>query len=104
MERTVFVLYERLKDDDGVIVQSFNLDYDVGRIDPFRKEFHLEYPALLARDYVDRFKLNGPTRNWIIDREGIVRFEWDGSTESEDVWFKTALRLIEKVKAGGFDR
>jgi thiol-disulfide isomerase/thioredoxin len=69
-------LYEALKDRKDIAVLTFNIDENPGLIDSYMREHNLNFPVILAAEYVNSaMKVETIPRNWIIDAQGVLRFE-----------------------------
>jgi len=69
-------LYDQMKERPDVQVLSFNIDDEVGKLEPFVKEKGYTFPVLLARDYVFDSLEPGVPRTLIVDQAGV----WNGSS------------------------
>ncbi len=60
-----------------------NVDENPGAVEPFMAQNKYAFPALLAYKYVrDTLQLRGTPTNWIIDGDGVARFEEIGYDSS----------------------
>jgi len=92
-------LYEQMKERGDVEVLSFNVDDEVGKVEPFIKQKGYTFPVLLARDYVnDVLQRNGIPRVWIVDREGKWRWERLGFDVEHGGWQES---VMEKMSEAG---
>ncbi len=93
-------LYERMKPREDVLVITFNLDEGLGSIEPFMRENKYTFPVLLASDMVKNFlgSVSIP-RNWVVDRNGVLRYEQIGfgDVESEE-FIKQMTAQVELVR------
>ncbi len=94
-------LYEKVKDRPDVQVISWNVDDNVGILAPFVKAKKVTVPVIPARLLMDDLvPMLAIPLNWIVDRNGVVRFESLGFGGEGDRWIEQALEAIEKVRAG----
>jgi thiol-disulfide isomerase/thioredoxin len=92
-------LYDKLKGRPDVVVLSFNVDDDLGKIEPYMKANKYTFPAIPARDVVDAVvpSLAIP-RNWFVDPRG--KLEWEQLGFDPDPaanWQQTVLAKLEEV-------
>jgi len=93
-------LAERLAGRDDVRVVTFNVDRNIGTVAPFVAREKLALPVLLAERYVSGLYDGSLTipRNWILDRDGTVRWEQVGFDPSQgERWVDEAARLIDEL-------
>lgn len=69
-------LYDKLKTRTDVQVITFNVDDEVGKVEPYMKEKGYTFPVLLAKSYIDDLipSLTIP-QNWIVDAKG--KWQWE---------------------------
>lgn len=91
-------LRERLKDRKDVVVITFNIDDQVGMVEPFMKDNKYNFPTLLAETYAEQHAINSIPRNWVVSSDGKVMFEGVGFDNDGEGFLKKALDVIEKVK------
>jgi hypothetical protein len=84
--------------EKNVMVLTFNFDTELGVVEPFMKEKQYDFPVVLARTFVERHQLFGGSRSWVIDRDGVLQYEWDGYQSPAEEWMKSVLETIQKVK------
>ena len=91
-------LYEKLKDRTDVQIVTFNVDEDLGMVEPFIKEKGYKFPVLPAYNLV-RNVLNtvGIPQNWVVDPKGIWRWTQVGFGGPTD-WMDDMLQRMEAVK------
>jgi hypothetical protein len=68
-------LYERVAGRPDIAILTFNADMKAGLVGPCLKESGWRFPVLLAYRFL--VNLSGPPsvpRNWIVDRDGVVRY------------------------------
>ncbi len=91
-------LYEKVRDRKDVQVISWNVDDNVGILGPFVKDRKLTFPVIPARLLMDDLvPMLGIPLNWIVDPDGVVRFESVGFGGDGDAWIEQVLQTIEKV-------
>ncbi len=89
-------LYEMLKDRPNVLLVSLNVDGNAGLVAPFLKGRGLNFPVLLAKEYVDRILPEmGIPRNWIVE-SGVVRSE-DVGFDNAETWMKHMLATVDEA-------
>jgi thiol-disulfide isomerase/thioredoxin len=89
-------LYEMLKDRPNVLLVSLNVDGNAGFVAPFLKGRGLNFPVLLAKEYVDRILPEmGIPRNWIVE-SGVVRSE-DVGFDNPEAWMKHMLATLDET-------
>lgn len=80
-------LHERYDESDDVLVLTFNVDRDLGRIRPFLDKEGYTFPTVLASEYFSRVlpvdELSLP-QTWLIDPQGVVRARQRGFVASEE--------------------
>ncbi|HVT57445.1 MAG TPA: TlpA disulfide reductase family protein [Thermoanaerobaculia bacterium] len=90
-------LYDKLKIRPDVALLSFNVDDDLGKVEPYMKENKYTFPVLPAREVVDAVvPLLGIPRNWFIDPRGTLRWEQVGFG-GEAGWQETMIAKLEEV-------
>ena len=91
-------LHEKVKDRKDVQIISFNVDDNIGILGPFVKEKKLTFPVIPARLLMDDLvPMLGIPLNWIVDGEGVVRFESVGFGGDGDRWIEELMQTIDKV-------
>ena len=92
-------LYEKFKDRKDVLVLTFNIDDNIGLIEPFLKKGGYSFPVLPAKSLVDAvFPSLGIPQNWIIDTNGVLQVMQRGFGPSGEKWTGQMLEAIEKVR------
>ena len=80
-------LHERFDGRDDVLVLTFNVDRDLGRLRPFLEREGYTFPTVLANDYFNRVlpvdELLLP-QTWLIDPQGVLRARQRGFVASEE--------------------
>jgi len=92
-------LADRVAEEPGLLVVTFNTDHNVGLVAPFLSEEELSFPVLLAERFVrDRELVTGIPQNWILDREGNVRRTQVGfSPEQAEEWLEDTLAELREL-------
>jgi thiol-disulfide isomerase/thioredoxin len=94
-------LYEQAKGRSDLQILTFNIDEDLGLVEPFMKEKGYTFPVVPAYSYVVNL-LDGYAipQNWVLSPKG--DWEWTQvGYGSDDAWVKDMLAKIDAVKAGG---
>lgn len=98
--RHVQKLYERVKDNRGVVLLTLNVDRNVGLAAPYVAKANFTFPALLAELYVEELWPGGTSipRNLILDRSGVVRYEQTGfDPKTANIWVVGVVKLLEEL-------
>lgn len=92
-------LYERLKDRTDVVVLSFNVDEDVGLVEPFIRKQGYTFPVIPAKAYVETVtpQLAVP-RNWLLAPNGVLRMEQVGFRLPGDQWITQVIEMMENIR------
>jgi len=95
-------LYEKVAGRPEIVILTFNADRQSGLVGPYLKQSGWRFPVLLA--YRHLVSLSGPPslpQNWIVDRDGVVRYVVMGfDTDWGDEWTGKTLKLLESVDGG----
>ena len=92
-------LHEKFKDRKDVLVLTFNIDDNIGLIQPFLEKDSYSFPVLPAKSLVDAvFPSLGIPQNWIIDTNGVLQVMQRGFGPSGEKWTGQMLEAIEKVR------
>ncbi len=92
-------LYERVKDRKDLAVLTFNVDEEVGRVEPFVNEKGYTFPVLLAYSLVENlFDGYGIPQNWIIDAQGKWLWQNVGFDPASPTFEDDLLALLEGAK------
>ncbi len=79
-------------------ILTFNVDDQVGQVEPYVKENKYTFPVLLAGSYVSELlQVISIPRNWIVDAAGKWRLEQIGFGASE-TWEADVLDKLDKTK------
>jgi len=93
-------LYTQIKERKDVQVLSFNIDGEVGLVEPYLKEHGYSFPVIPAYDFVNAsLDVMGIPQNWIVDPAGKWRWTQLGFDGSEPNWTETMLKRMESVQA-----
>jgi thiol-disulfide isomerase/thioredoxin len=91
-------LHQSIKDRTDLQIISFNIDDELGQVEPFVKAQKLTFPVLLAKNYVEELlPMISIPRNWIVDAKGVWRAEQIGFGHDPE-WEKSMLERLEKTK------
>jgi thiol-disulfide isomerase/thioredoxin len=93
-------LYDQAKGRSDVQILTFNIDEDLGLVEPFLKEKGYTFPVLPAYSYVVSL-LDGYAipQNWLLNPKG----EWQWTQlgyGSDDAWVKDMLAKLDAMKSG----
>lgn len=91
-------LYEKVKDRADFQILTFNIDEDLGLVEPFMKEKGYTFPVLPAYSLVvnllDGFAI---PQNWVVDPRGMWRWTQIGFSAAPD-WADDMIQRLESVK------
>jgi thiol-disulfide isomerase/thioredoxin len=94
-------IYDQVKDKADITVLSFNIDEEVGKVEPFIRQQKYTFPVLLAHDYVnDLLAPIGIPQVWVVDTKGKWLWEKLGFDSEHGDWRKDVLAKIGAPKAG----
>jgi thiol-disulfide isomerase/thioredoxin len=93
-------LYDQANGRSDVQILTFNIDEDLGLVEPFLKEKGYTFPVLPAYSYVVSL-LDGYAipQNWLLNPKG----EWQWTQlgyGSDDAWVKDMLAKLDAMKSG----
>jgi thiol-disulfide isomerase/thioredoxin len=93
-------LHDRLRESGAARVITLNTDVSTGLVGPFVAEHKYTFPVWLAQPVFDELKpMGGIPANWIVDSEGVIRWESIGfSRGKDDEWIKAMLAKLEEVR------
>lgn len=96
-EIPVFVkLYEKYKDQGLVVVGASIYDYGLETLGPWTVRAKMTYPVVIAtaneRDRFGRF--NDLPTNFLIDRQGIIRYQFNGKPSDLGVYEEKVAELL----------
>jgi thiol-disulfide isomerase/thioredoxin len=93
-------VYDQAKGRSDVQILTFNIDEDLGLVEPFLKEKGYTFPVLPAYSYVvslpDGYAI---PQNWLLNLKG----EWQWTQlgyGSDDAWVKDMLAKLDAMKSG----
>jgi thiol-disulfide isomerase/thioredoxin len=92
-------IYDRVKDRPDFQVLSFNIDTEIGKVEPYIREQGYTFPVLLAHSYVD--DLLGDVaipQVWIVDARGKWLWEQLGFGPDRGNWYESVLEKIEAAR------
>ena len=89
-------LYETVKDRADFQILTFNVDEDLGLVEPFMKEKGYTFPVLPAYSLVLNL-LDGIPQNWVVDPRGAWRWTQLGFGGEPD-WVGDMIQRLESVK------
>jgi thiol-disulfide isomerase/thioredoxin len=91
-------LYDRVKDRPDVVLLTMNVDEKAPAVRPFVTRNAYTFPVLPAYDYVRKtLATTGIPRNWVIDADGVWRFDEVGYRAGRGDWVAHAERMIEEA-------
>jgi thiol-disulfide isomerase/thioredoxin len=93
-------LQRRLAGRKDAVLLSVNIDTDVGNLPPFLADEGVEFPVLLGEAWIEKAlpQVSIP-RNWVIDRQGVLRAEQLGydARVSAEAWVASAVAQIDEL-------
>ena len=90
-------LYDRIKNDPTIEIVTFNVDDEIGNVEPYLTENKYTFPVLLAKDYADELSVDSIPRNWIVDAKG--KWEWQQiGFGSDEKWEDDMLAKMKETK------
>lgn len=91
-------LYEKVKDRADLQILTFNIDEDLGLVEPFMKEKGYSFPVLPAFSLVvNLLEGFGIPQNWLVDPNGTWRWTQLGFGAESD-WENDMIRRLEALK------
>src|SRR5262249_35346358 len=94
-------LYEKSKDRSDIQIISFNVDEDLGLVEPFMKEQGFTFPALIAFDLVrGMFDGYGIPQNWLVDPKGNWIATQMGFDSTDTDWTNSMLKPLDAARQG----
>ena len=94
-------LYEKLKEKGDVQVLSFNVDDELGLVEPYVKEHSYTFPVLpayaLVRGLFDGYAI---PQNWLLGPKGDWLATQIGFDASDTDWVATMARHLERARTG----
>lgn len=92
-------LYDRLRDNPGLLVLTLNIDQDLGAVEPYLKEKGYRFPVLPAYGFVSNV-LNSPIsipQTWIVDSKG--QWQWTQGRFRAAGWEETVTNKLKTAEA-----
>jgi thiol-disulfide isomerase/thioredoxin len=91
-------LYEKVKDRPDFQILTFNIDEDLGLVEPFMKDKGYTFPVLPAYSLVVNL-LDGYAipQNWVVDPQGTWRWTQIGFDGAPD-WIESMIQRMEALK------
>jgi len=91
-------LYEKVKDRTDIQILTFNIDEDLGLVEPFMKEKGYTFPVLPAFSFtLGLLDGIGIPQNWVVDPHGDWRWTQLGFDGAPD-WGESVVQRLESVK------
>lgn len=91
-------LYENVKDRTDIQILTFNIDEDLGLVEPFMKQKGFTFPVLPAYSFtLGLLDGIGIPQNWVVDPHGAWRWTQLGFDGAPD-WGETVIQRLESVK------
>ena len=92
-------LYKEVEGRKDLEIITFNIDEELGLVDPFLKEHGYTFPVLPAFNFVlGLLDSVGIPQNWIIDPAGEWRWTQFGYRSSDENWVESMIQRLESVK------
>jgi thiol-disulfide isomerase/thioredoxin len=93
-------IFDQVKDKADITVLSFNVDEEIGRVEPFIRQQKYTFPVLLAHDYVnDVLARMAIPQVWIVDTKGKWLWEKLGFDSEHGGWREGVLAKIAATKS-----
>jgi thiol-disulfide isomerase/thioredoxin len=91
-------LYDQMKDRPDFQILTFNVDEDLGAVEPFLKQKGYTFPVLPAYSFATGIlDVNGIPQNWVVDPMGVWRWTQIGFLEGQN-WADDMIKRLESVK------
>lgn len=91
-------LYETVKDRPDFQILTFNVDQDLGLVEPFMKEKGYRFPVLPAYSLVEKIlDVIAFPQNWVVDPRGTWQWTQLGFDGAPD-WVESIIQRLESVK------
>ncbi|MEW5975677.1 MAG: TlpA disulfide reductase family protein [Acidobacteriota bacterium] len=92
-------LYHQTRDRADIQILTFNVDGEVGVVEPYLKDKGYSFPVILAYDFVAALlNVIAIPQNWIVDPGGQWRWMQLGFDDSEPNWVQTMVQRLESVR------
>jgi thiol-disulfide isomerase/thioredoxin len=90
-------LFEKLKERPDILIVTFDVDDEIGAVEPYINDHKYTFPVVLAKDLVNDLSPSlGIPQNWIVDAAGKWRWQSLGFGAEDEGWEK---RVEEKLAA-----
>jgi hypothetical protein len=88
-----------VKDRPDIQIVTFNVDDEVGKVQPYMKDKGFTFPVVLAKSFVDDLipMLSIP-RNWLVNAKGQWQWEQIGFG-ADPQWEQSMIDKLEKMKS-----
>ncbi len=94
-------IYDQVKDKEDITVLSFNVDEEIGKVEPFIRQKKYTFPVLLAHDYVNDVLAGiAIPQVWVVDPNGKWLWEKLGFDFEKGGWREGVLEKIGTLKVG----
>jgi thiol-disulfide isomerase/thioredoxin len=94
-------LYEQLSSRPDIQLLTFDVDEDLGRVEPYLKNKGYTFPVLPAFSLANNLQVgigyDGIPQNWVVDSKGNWRWTQKGYG-AEDDWAQVMIQKLESVK------
>ncbi len=88
-------IYDQVKDRPDITALSFNIDQEIGKVEPFIKQEKYTFPVLLAHDYInDLLAEIAIPQVWVVDTNGKWLWEKVGFDSGLGSWREDVLAKI----------
>ena len=93
----VEALHASLAEQEDLVVVTFNVDHEVGKVQPFVAKRGYKVPVIMAQGFLADGERSLP-QNWVVDRNGVVRKKSTGfAVDGAETWKADALRVLKEV-------
>jgi thiol-disulfide isomerase/thioredoxin len=90
-------LYDKITNESDLQVLTLNVDEEVDKVQPYLKKYKYTFPVLPAHTYVRGLLPNlSIPRNWIVDKQGLMREETIGFGGDGNQWIADALAKLRE--------
>ena len=95
-------LWEELGDDPEIAVTTWNVDEEIGRVQPHLDRRAWSFPTLSAWSWFRGLDVHAVPQTWIVDREGVVRLRKTGFEPGEaEAWREDVVHELRRLAARG---
>ncbi len=92
-------LYRATRTRTDLQILTFNIDEELGQVEPFLKEYRYSFPVLPAYVYVNGLLTSvGIPQNWIVDSKGKWRWQQIGFDDGAGNWEGEMLKRLEATR------